>query len=199
MWQSYAYGFTTAASLIVAIGAQNAFVLARGLRRQQPWTVAALCALCDIALIAAGVFGLARLLATHPLWLAAARWGGAAFLLAYGLRSLHAALRPGRLRAEGEPLRSRRGVVASTLAVSLLNPHVYLDTVLLLGSVGARQAAPAAFAAGAMSTSLLWFFGLSFGAARLAPWLARPATWRALDVLMAAMMFGVAGSLIAHG
>lgn len=200
MWQSYAYGLTVSASLIVAIGAQNAFVLAQGLRRQYPWMVAAICALCDLALIAAGVFGLAGLLAAHPLWLAIARWGGVAFLVAYALRSLRSAIHPGQLRGTADELpRSRAAVAASTFAVSLLNPHVYLDTVLLLGSIGARQPQPAVFAAGAMSTSLLWFFGLALGAVRLAPWLARPATWRALDVIVAAMMLWVAWGLVSRG
>lgn len=199
MLQSYLNGLAVAAGLIVAIGAQNAFVLSCGLRREHPVLVAAICVICDAVLIVAGVFGLSALLLRSPLLLAAARWGGAAFLLGYGLRALHRAWRPAALRGEARGAASRRAVVLSTLAVTLLNPHVYIDTVLLLGSLGARQALPAAYAAGAASASTLWFFGLAAGAARMAPWLARPAVWRGLDLGVAAIMFAVAWGLARGG
>lgn len=197
MWQSYLNGLLIAAGLILAIGAQNAYVLAQSLRREHHLLVATLCVLCDAALVAAGVFGLASLLLQSPLLLAVTRWGGAAFLLWYGARALMRALRPQGLTEDGAaPPRSRQAVLMTALAVTLLNPHVYLDTVLLIGSLGAQQAEPAAYAAGAASASLLWFFSLALGAAWLAPWLARPATWRVLDILVAGMMFTVAGQLI---
>ncbi|WP_137974195.1 LysE/ArgO family amino acid transporter [Pseudomonas sp. F(2018)] len=198
MWQSYLNGLLVAAGLIVAIGAQNAFVLAQSLRREHHLPVAALCVLCDALLVAAGVFGLAAVLAKSPLLLAVARWGGAAFLLWLGVQALRRALSPQALQQQDSGPRSRRAVLLAALAVTLLNPHVYLDTVLLIGSLGAQQPVPGAYALGAASASLLWFFTLALGAAWLAPWLARPATWRLLDLAVAAMMFAVAWQLIAN-
>lgn len=197
LWNSYFNGLLITAGLIVAIGAQNAFVLAQSLRREHHLPVALLCVVCDAVLVALGVFGLASLLASHPLWLGIARWGGAAFLLYYGLQALWRALRPqGLQQAEGAAPRSLPAVLLATLAVTLLNPHVYLDTVLLIGSLGAQQAAPGAYAMGAASASLLWFFTLALGAAWLAPWLARPATWRLVDLMVAVMMLGMASQLV---
>ena len=198
MWQSYLNGLLIAAGLIMAIGAQNAYVLAQSLRREHHLLVATLCVVCDALLVAAGVFGLASLLLQSPLLLGVARWGGAAFLLWYGTRALLRALRPqGLSEAGAAPPRSRQAVLMTALAVTLLNPHVYLDTVLLIGSLGAQQSAPAAYALGAASASLLWFFSLALGAAWLAPWLARPTTWRVIDLLVAAMMFSVAAQWLA--
>lgn len=197
MWHSYLNGILVAFGLIMAIGAQNAFVLAQSLRREHHLAVAALCVVCDALLVTLGVFGLATLLTQSPLLLGIARWGGAAFLLYYGALALHRAVRPQSLGQEQDRgPRSRRAVLLSALAVTLLNPHVYLDTVLLIGSLGAQQAAPGAYALGAASASLMWFFTLALGAAWLAPWLARPATWRLLDLLVAAMMFSVAAQLL---
>ncbi|UVE18647.1 LysE/ArgO family amino acid transporter [Pseudomonas sp. LS44] len=197
MWQSYLNGLLVAIGLIMAIGAQNAFVLAQSLRREHHLPVAALCVLCDALLVAAGVFGLANLLAHSPLLLGIARWGGAAFLIWYGVKALRRALSPHALQeaADAGP-RSRRAVLLTALAVTLLNPHVYLDTVLLIGSLGAQQTEPGAYVLGAASASLLWFFSLALGAAWLAPVLARPATWRLLDLGVAAMMFSVAAQLL---
>lgn len=198
MWQSYLNGLLVAAGLIVAIGAQNAFVLAQSLRREHHLPVAALCVLCDALLVSAGVFGLAAVLAQNPTLLALARWGGAAFLLWLGAQALRRALNPQALQQQDSGPRSRRAVLLTALAVTLFNPHVYLDTVLLIGSLGAQQPIPGAYALGAASASLLWFFSLALGAAWLAPWLARPTTWRLLDLAVAAMMFAVAWQLIAH-
>ncbi|MBD2838031.1 amino acid transporter [Pseudomonas sp. JM0905a] len=197
MWQSYLNGLLMAAGLIIAIGAQNAFVLAQSLRREHHLPVAALCVLCDALLVSAGVFGLATLLAQNPLLLAIARWGGVAFLLWYGIQALRRAISPSVLDQSSEAgPRSRRAVLLAALAVTLLNPHVYLDTVLLIGSLGAQQTVPGAYALGAASASLVWFFALALGAAWLAPWLARPATWRLLDLAVAMMMFGMAAQLV---
>ncbi|WP_339417127.1 MULTISPECIES: LysE/ArgO family amino acid transporter [unclassified Pseudomonas] len=197
MWQSYLNGLLVAFGLIMAIGSQNAFVLAQSLRREHHVPVAALCVICDALLVAAGVFGLATVLAQSPLLLAIARWGGAAFLIWYGACALRRACSKQRME-QGDDLkvRSLRAVLLSALAVTLLNPHVYLDTVLLIGSLGAQQTEPGAYVAGAASASFLWFATLALGAAWLAPWLARPATWRLLDLLVALMMFSVAYQLI---
>jgi L-lysine exporter family protein LysE/ArgO len=196
LWQSYFNGLLIAAGLIMAIGAQNAFVLAQSLRREHHLPVALLCVACDVVLVAIGVFGLAGLLASHPTWLAVARWGGAAFLFYYGGLALLRALRPQGLEQDtGRRPRSLRAVLLAALAVTLLNPHVYLDTVLLIGSVGAREAAPGAYVAGAASASLLWFFSLALGAAWLAPKLARPLTWRLIDLAVAATLLGIAARL----
>jgi L-lysine exporter family protein LysE/ArgO len=197
MWPSYVNGLLVALGLIMAIGAQNAFVLAQSLRREHHLAAAALCVICDALLISAGVFGLAILLTQSPLLLGVARWGGIAFLLGYAIMALRRALQGESLRGNSQAApRSLRAVLLTTLAVTLLNPHVYLDTVLLIGSIGSQQTEPAAFTAGAASASLLWFASLALGAAWLAPWLARPLTWRVLDVLVAMMMLSVAGQLL---
>ncbi|KFE44379.1 L-lysine exporter family protein LysE/ArgO [Pseudomonas congelans] len=197
MWQSYLNGLLIAAGLIMAIGTQNAFVLAQGLRREHHVAVAMLCIVCDALLVAAGVFGLANVLAQNPTLLAVARWGGVIFLSWYGLQALRRACsRQSLERSAAAGRKSLRTVLLSALAVTLLNPHVYLDTVLLIGSLGAQQGVPGAYVAGAASASLLWFSSLALGAAWLAPWLARPATWRMLDLMIAVMMFSVALQLI---
>lgn len=197
MWQSYLNGLLVAFGLIMAIGTQNAFVLAQSLRREHHLPVAAFCVVCDALLVAAGVFGLATLLAQNPVLLSVARWGGAVFLLWYGTQALRRAFSASSLeQSAGHTARSLKAVMLSALAVTLLNPHVYLDTVLLIGSLGAQQSVPGAYVVGAASASLLWFFTLALGAAWLAPWLARPNTWRLLDLLVAVMMFTVAVQLI---
>jgi L-lysine exporter family protein LysE/ArgO len=197
MWQSYFNGLLVAAGLIMAIGAQNAFVLAQGLRREHHLPVAMLCVVCDAILVAAGVFGLANVLAQNPTLLALARWGGVIFLGWYGFQALRRACSTQSLeQGQTRGVRSRRAVLLSALAVTLLNPHVYLDTVLLIGSLGAQQTEPGAYVVGAASASLLWFSMLALGAAWLAPWLARPGTWRMLDVMVAIMMFAVAAQLV---
>jgi len=200
MWQSYLNGLLVAFGLIMAIGTQNAFVLAESLRREHHLPVAAFCVVCDALLVAAGVFGLATLLAQNPVLLSVARWGGAVFLLWYGTQALRRAFSASSLeQSAGHTARSLKAVMLSALAVTLLNPHVYLDTVLLIGSLGAQQSVPGAYVVGAASASLLWFFTLALGAAWLAPWLARPNTWRLLDLLVAVMMFTVAVQLIVSG
>jgi L-lysine exporter family protein LysE/ArgO len=197
MWQSYLNGLLISLGLIIAIGTQNAYVLAQSLRREHHLSVALLCIVCDVVLVAAGVFGLANVLAHSPSLLAIARWGGVIFLLWYGAMALRRAVSPQSLaQGDADSQRSRRAVLLTALAVTLLNPHVYLDTVLLIGSLGAQQAVPGAYVAGAASASVLWFSTLAIGAAWLAPWLARPTTWRLLDLMVAVMMFSVAVQLI---
>lgn len=197
MLQSYSNGLLVSAGLIMAIGAQNAFVLAQGLKREHHLSVALLCVVCDALLVAVGVFGLAELLSRDALLMAIARWAGVIFLFGYGVLALGRAIRPRPMAVSNEATARGRGkVLLAALAVTLLNPHVYLDTVLLIGSLGAQQAAPAGYVLGAASASLLWFFSLALGAAWLAPWLARPLTWRLVDLGVAAMMFSVAVQLM---
>ena len=144
MWQSYVNGLLVAAGLIMAIGTQNAFVLAQSLRREHHLPVAALCVTCDALLVAAGVFGLATVLAQNPTLLAFARWGGAAFLLWYGSLALRRACSKQSLQqGENQTVRSLRAVMLSALAVTLLNPHVYLDTVLLMAPSAPSKQNPA--------------------------------------------------------
>lgn len=195
-------GFGLSLSLIVAIGAQNAYVLRQALRREHVGAVVAVCAGCDVLLMALGVSGVAAAVGAYPGALQAVAWGGAAFLVWYGWGAWRRALHPGALQAgtDGaeQPL---RGVVLQALAVTLLNPHVYLDTVLLVGAVGARQpdGLRPVFAAGAASASVLWFSLLGWGGRWLAPLFARPAAWRVLDGLVGATMWVLAVQLAAGG
>lgn len=195
----FAEGFALGGGLIVAIGAQNAFVLRQGLRRQHVFVVCTLCFVADAALIAAGAVGVGTLVAANPWLTRAAAWGGAAFLGWYGVRSFRAALDPGRLEGSGEAAGDRRRAISATLAFTFLNPHVYLDTVVLVGGLAGQYAAGprAVFAAGAIVASFAWFYGLGYGARLLAPAFRRPATWRVLDLVIGIVMWTIAGSLIA--
>jgi L-lysine exporter family protein LysE/ArgO len=194
-------GFALGASLIIAIGAQNAFVLRQGLRREHVLAVVSICAAVDAALITVGVAGFGSLIARIPYALDLASLGGAIFLVIMGVRSVRSAFRSEALTpADAETVTVPRlgAVVATTLAVSLLNPHVYLDTVVLLGSVAATYPPDerVAFALGAMTASFAWFFSLGFGARLLAPLFARPVAWRVLDLLIAGIMFWIAATLL---
>jgi L-lysine exporter family protein LysE/ArgO len=191
-------GLGIGASLIVAIGAQNAFVLRQGLLRQYVLTCALICTLCDMVLIYCGVAGMGLLISRSPQLLSFAKWVGAAFLLAYGARSARAAFKSGGLAVKEEALPSHAAIVISAFSFSLLNPHVYLDTVVLLGAIGGQQvgAGRTAFAVGAMTASTLWFFSLGYGARVLAPLFARPIAWRVLDGLIALVMWAIAASLV---
>ncbi|MEY9873480.1 L-lysine exporter family protein LysE/ArgO [Streptacidiphilus sp. MAP12-33] len=191
-------GFGTGLSLIVAIGAQNAFVLRQGIRREAVLPVVAICAVSDAVLIACGVGGLGVLVTAWPSALVAIRAVGAAFLLCYALLAARRALRPSRLEAGGPAVHSGRRAVLTCLAMTWLNPHVYLDTVLLLGAVAAGHGALRwQFAAGAAAASLCWFTTLGFGARLLAPFFRRPSSWRALDALVATTMLATGLSLAA--
>ncbi|HVK32008.1 MAG TPA: LysE family transporter [Burkholderiaceae bacterium] len=188
-------GFALATGLIVAIGAQNAFVLRQGLAREHVGTVVLFCALADALLMTLGVLGAGRALAATPQLAALLAGVGALFLLAYGVRALARAWCPGRLEAARSDARTTRAaVLAQAAAFTLLNPHVYLDTVLLVGAVGAQQplAARGAFLAGACSASAAWFALLGYGARALAPWFARPSAWRALDAAVGFTMLWLA-------
>ncbi len=194
-----ATGFALSASLIVAIGAQNAFVLRQGLAREHAGAVALFCAASDALLMTAGVLGMGQAIAAMPALAGTMAAAGAAFLAAYGSRALLRAWRPGALHAGAQaPVRSRSRVLAQAAAFTFLNPHVYLDTVLLVGSVGAQQppgALRAAFLLGTCAASLAWFFGLAYGARLLAPWFERPAAWRVLDALIGLTMWTLAAWL----
>jgi len=187
-------GFLLGAGLIVAIGAQNAFVLRQGLKRSHVFAVASVCTLSDAALIAAGVAGVGALVSQTPGLLPAVTALGIVFLLAYGALAARRAWR-GELLAVGTNDAQGLGAVLLTcVALTFLNPHVYLDTVVLVGAISARHRPPAnaAFGCGAAIASALWFFGLAYGARLLAPLFARPAAWRALDALIAIVMWAIA-------
>jgi L-lysine exporter family protein LysE/ArgO len=192
-------GFLIGLGLIVAIGAQNAFVLRQGLLRRHVFAVTTVCALSDALLIVAGVAGLGTLVQSSPLLIATATLGGALFLAAYGVKAALRALDPGQLTADAGAAPAGLGpTLAAALAFTFLNPHVYLDTVVLVGSLSARfeGAARIAYAVGAASASAFWFYGLGYGARLLAPLFARPAAWRVLDALIAVVMASIAGSLV---
>jgi L-lysine exporter family protein LysE/ArgO len=185
-------------SLIVAIGAQNAFVLRQGLRREHVLPIVVVCAASDVVLITVGVAGFGALLQAVPWLLVAVRIAGAAFLLVYGGLAARRAIRPGSLNATTEGKATTVWtVVATCLALTWLNPHVYLDTVILLGSVAATHGAERWwFGAGAAVGSILWFSLLGFGARLLRPIFARPMAWRVLDALVAAIMIALAVGLL---
>ena len=195
---AFSQGFALGAGLIIAIGAQNASVLRQGLRKQQVFLTALVCTLCDAALITLGVAGFGSVVARNPALTAVAAWGGAIFLFIYGLRAFWSALNPRGLEAQAGETRSRREAVLTTLAVSLLNPHVYLDTMVLLGGIGGQFAGSArtAFSLGAVTASSLWFFSLAYGAARLGPLFHRPRAGRTLDALIGVVMWSIAASLV---
>jgi L-lysine exporter family protein LysE/ArgO len=192
-----ATGFGTGFSLILAIGAQNAFVLRQGLMRAHVFAVCLVCAVSDAVLIAAGVAGMGTLAALAPRLIDALTWGGAAFLIVYGALSLRRAFRPAGLRAAASGATSLGAALGTALAFTWLNPHVYLDTVVLLGSISARFPGTerAAFAIGAAAASFAWFLALGLGARVLTPMFARPAAWRVLDLLIALVMFAIAAPL----
>lgn len=199
MTGAYLQGLALGLGLIVAIGAQNAFVLRQGLKREHVGSVVLLCAVCDAVLIAAGVFGMAQALGDRPGVARVLALLGVAFLAWYGWRAWSRVWRPEPLQASGAgPAAGRGAVLAQAAAFTLLNPHVYLDTVLLVGSIGAQQ--PAAlrggFVAGACTASALWFSLLGFGARWLAPWFAHPRAWQWLDALIGTTMWVLAGLML---
>lgn len=197
---STAAGLLTGLTLIVAIGAQNAFVLRQGLRREHVGLVVAICALSDVVLITAGVAGIGTIVERAPWAIDLIRWLGVAFLTWYGVSSLLRARKAGSLDAgNGGPATTRRGAAARALALTWLNPHVYLDTVLLLGTIANNEGETGRwwFAVGACGASLLWFCGLGFGARFASRWLSSPRAWQVLDVLIGLTMLAIAVSLAA--
>lgn len=191
-----AAGFGTGLSLIVAIGAQNALVLRQGVRRDGVLAVVGICALSDAVLIALGVAGVGALVVAWPSALTVVGLLGGLFLIGYGLLAARRVLRPSALHVGDALAASRRGVVLTCLAMTWLNPHVYLDTVFLLGSVAAdRGPSRWIFGLGAILASVCWFAALGYGARLLSGVLARPSAWRVLDGLVAVTMIGLGTKL----
>ena len=201
IWPVFIQGLALSFGLIVAIGAQNAFVLRQGLRREHVGSVVLFCATADAVLIMAGVFGMAQALGDRPDWAQALALAGALFLAGYGWKALMRMRTPDRLQASsgGEGLK-RSAAMAQAAAFTLLNPHVYLDTVLLVGSMGAQQPAPLQgwFVAGAAVASATWFSLLGFGARWMAPWFAHPRAWQVLDGLIGLTMWVLSALMIRH-
>ncbi|WJR69627.1 LysE/ArgO family amino acid transporter [Neorhizobium sp. CSC1952] len=183
-------GLALGASLIVAIGAQNAFILRQGLIRSHVFVLCFICALSDALLIAAGVGGLGTIVSQSPVLISAVTLGGAAFLGTYAAMAFRRAAKPGAMVAGAPEAMGLKAAVLTCLAFTFLNPHVYLDTVVLLGSLSAafEGMERVAYGAGAAIASFLWFFGLGYGARFLAPLFARPAAWRVLDVVIGVVM-----------
>ncbi|MDJ0951241.1 MAG: LysE/ArgO family amino acid transporter [Alphaproteobacteria bacterium] len=197
-------GLFTGLGLILAIGAQNAFVIRQGLLRQNVFVVAAVSSVCDALLIAVGVAGLGAVIASSTWLTRAAAWGGGAFLIWFGLRALHNALRrdhKGLAAAEAEMTAggaSRKAAATSALGFSLLNPHVYLDTVVLMGGIGAQYAwdGRLAFLTGGAVASFLFFFTIAYGAMLFTPLFRKPITTRLLDGFVAVVMVTIAVLLL---
>lgn len=198
MWTAAVSGFLLGGSLIVAIGAQNAFVIRQGALNAHLFWICLFCSVCDAALIWAGVFGLGALIKMVPLFIPVLTYGGAAFLIWYGVKALLRALKPAGMAASDESAGSLTAALAACAAFTLLNPHVYLDTVVLVGSIAnARpQGEQIPFATGASFASLTWFFMLGYGAKALGPWLVRPKVWRVIDFCIAGVMFLLALKLL---
>ncbi|MGX5715773.1 LysE/ArgO family amino acid transporter [Arthrobacter sp. MAHUQ-56] len=198
MWTAGITGLLTGLALIVAIGAQNAFVLRQGIRREHVGAVVAVCMAGDALLIVGGTAGIGALVTRFPEALEVLRWAGAAYLVWFAVRSFLAALKPSAL-AEQAP-RSKNSVVATTAALTFLNPHVYLDTVVLLGSLANQQGAGLrwVFAGGAVTGSVLWFSALGYGARALAGILRSPRTWRWIDAGIGVLMIVLAVRLVMH-
>ena len=191
-------GFVLSAGLIMAIGAQNMFVLRQGLKREHVWPVVMFCAAADAMLIVAGINGLGALLSAIPGLATALSLGGAAFLIWYGYGALRRSMTPSSLIVDHQAGLSLTAALASTAAFTFLNPHVYIDTVMLMGTIGTSMPVDERpwFVIGAASASFAWFASLGFGARFLAPLFARPITWRMLDLLIALMMAALAVSLL---
>ena len=199
MW-TFLSGAGLGASLIIAIGAQNAFVLGQALRRNYAMTTAMTCSMVDAVLISLGVWGLGVFIESNPRLLAVITIVGVVFLFVYGAIAFNRARHPSSLESQRAPAyKSALPVIGTTLALSLLNPHVYLDTVLLLGSIGGRLPGnePALFATGAIVASFAWFFTLAAGGKLLAPVLSQPKHWQRLDILIGLVMWAIAFSLLA--
>ncbi|TVU70614.1 MULTISPECIES: LysE/ArgO family amino acid transporter [Cobetia] len=195
MWWSFFNGAGVGAGLIIAIGAQNAFVLGQGLKREHQWWVAGICALCDWLLIVIGVLGLGTLIQQSPLLMSVARWGGVVFLLWQAGKAIGRMCTGGQLTATSALTASLGKVVAATLAITLLNPQVYLDTLVMLGAIGAQQTSPVGFIIGASLASSGWFFGLVAGAGWLAPRLTSPRAWQCIEAFIAIILLWVAWQL----
>ena len=185
-------GFFAGLGLIVAIGAQNAFVIRQGLTRQHVLVVVAICALADAALIALGIAGLGAIIQGLPWLLEGVRWFGVAYLTWFGIKSVRSAFKNEVMDISGAQTTSLKKVVAAVLGFTLLNPHVYLDTVILLGSISNQFAEDRwVFGLGAMTASIVWFSSIGFGAKAASRFMSKPIFWRVLDSLIAVVMFSI--------
>jgi len=191
-------GLGLGSGLIIAIGAQNTFVLSQGLKKNYPLQTALICSVCDAILMIIGISGVGTMVASSPQLAQMASLGGAAFLLWYGFRSLRSAFRKNSLQTEPQENLSRQKLFLMTLALTLLNPHVYIDTIVLVGSISGQMAISERylFGGGAITASIIWFFSLSFGAGVLAPLFRKPIAWRCLDGLVCVTMWASACSLL---
>ena len=199
MYLTFLQGFALSLTLILAIGAQNAFVLRQGLRQVHVFWVCLTCGLIDAVLIVAGIVGFGALAQAVPWFETAMRYGGAAFLLWYGWRNAVSAWNGGSaLDAGGDAEPSLAKTILTVVALSLLNPHVYLDTVGLIGAISTKFASPLhlAFGAGAVFASFVFFFGIGYGARLLAPIMTSAKAWRVLDVIIGIVMLALAAKLL---
>lgn len=200
LYTTYIEGFALGGSLIMAIGAQNAFLLKQGLKRQHLFSCALTCFLCDALLIVLGVQGIGAFVKDHPNFSLALQWGGALFLVAYGMRCFYNISHPHILIADlTSPTHSSMAkTLLALLGFTFLNPHTYVDTLLILGGVGADYPINehATFIFGALTASFIWFFGLVYGASKLNPLFKNPRAWQILDFIMGSVMFAIAWALI---
>jgi L-lysine exporter family protein LysE/ArgO len=198
MLAAFAGGMALGGGLIVAIGAQNAYIIRQGILNSHVFALCLFCAVSDAILIWAGTLGLGAIIKSVPAFIPVMTWGGALFLAWYGTRALRRALHPGGLAAGHDGRVSLAAALATCAAFTWANPHVYLDTVILVGSLANARPAPERmpFALGATAASFIWFFMIGYGARALAPFLSRPAVWRAIDLAIAAIMFWLAVRLV---
>ena len=197
MLSSFVPGFLLSLSLILAIGAQNAFILRQGLRQTHIFWLCLTCGVLDAILIVAGILGFGALAQAFPLFETVMRFGGAAFLIWYGWMNAVSALRGGAvLTAVADDQQTLKSAILTLLALSLLNPHVYLDTVVLLGSISAQYDNRVAFGAGAVTASFTFFFALGYGARLLAPFFANLRAWQVLDAIIGLTMWAIAAKLL---
>ena len=191
-------GMGTSAGLIIAIGAQNAYLLTQSVRKNHHITIALICMFFDVLLITVGVAGVGAFLSSSPVLMKVAAWGGASFLFVYGLLSLKSAFSDNALKMMNKSDDSLKKVVLTTLAVTVLNPHVYIDTVVLMGGISAQfeDTNRMMFGIGACLASVLWFYILAVAGVKLAPIFSKPITWRMLDVSVGTIMWAVAITLV---
>jgi len=198
MLLTFLKGFGTGSGLIIAIGAQNAFVLSQGVKRNHYIIIPLICAVCDALLIILGVTGVGTLVASSKPLSLIAGIGGAGFLFIYGIGSFRSAIKGESLSLTQKTRSSLKTIILTTLGVTLLNPHVYLDTVILLGSISSQFKRPGHifFGAGAVMASFVWFFCLSLGGKMLAPLFVKKSSWRVLDTLVGLTMWAIALSVV---
>jgi len=195
-------GLLLGGSLIIAIGAQNAYVLKQGLLRSHVFLICLICALSDAILITIGTSGVGKIIETHPEWLKAITWFGATYLFIFGIMSFRAALSNETLHtASKETSQNIKTIITTVLALTFLNPHVYLDTVLLIGSIASpyNSADRLNFTLGAVSASFIWFFSLGYGARFLTPLFSKPSAWKTLNVIIGFVMWWIAYQLVSTG